>query len=59
MENDPDVGLLTCQALYRLPAELEFMDLFSFPLWFGLRTFSAHKLTDKIQQLVLHEAIIV
>ena len=44
MENDPDVGLLTCQALYRLPAELEFMDLFSFPLWFGLRTFSAHKL---------------
>jgi hypothetical protein len=27
MDNDPDVGLLMGYVLYRLPVELEFMDL--------------------------------
>jgi hypothetical protein len=31
MDNDPDVGLLTGYVLYRLPVELEFMDLNTFP----------------------------
>jgi hypothetical protein len=30
MDNDPDVGLLTGYVLYRLPVELEFMDLDTF-----------------------------
>jgi hypothetical protein len=30
MENDPDVGLLMGYVLYRLPVELEFMDLNTF-----------------------------
>jgi hypothetical protein len=37
MDNDPDVGLLTGYVLCRLPVELEFMDLNTFPCWFGLR----------------------
>jgi hypothetical protein len=37
MDNDSDVGLLTGYVLYRLPVELEFMDLDTFPRWFGLR----------------------
>jgi hypothetical protein len=32
MDNDPDVGLLTGYVLYRLPVELEFMDLNTFPV---------------------------
>jgi hypothetical protein len=37
MDNDSDVGLLTGYVLYRLPVELlEFMDLDTFPRWFGL-----------------------
>jgi hypothetical protein len=31
MDNDLDVGLLTGYVLYRLPVELEFMDLDTFP----------------------------
>jgi hypothetical protein len=31
MDNDSDVGLLTGYVLYRLPVELEFMDLDTFP----------------------------
>jgi hypothetical protein len=31
MDNDSDVGLLTSYVLYRLPVELEFMDLDTFP----------------------------
>jgi hypothetical protein len=31
MDNDPDVGLLMGYVLYRLPVELEFMDLNTFP----------------------------
>jgi hypothetical protein len=31
MEDDSDVGLLTGYVLYRLPVELEFMDLDTFP----------------------------
>jgi hypothetical protein len=31
MDSDPDVGLLTSYVLYRLPVELEFMDLDTFP----------------------------
>jgi hypothetical protein len=31
MDNDSDVGLLTGYVLYRLPVELEFMDLDIFP----------------------------
>jgi hypothetical protein len=31
MNNDSDVGLLTGYVLYRLPVELEFMDLDTFP----------------------------
>jgi hypothetical protein len=31
MDNDSDVGLLTGYVLNRLPAELEFMDLDTFP----------------------------
>jgi hypothetical protein len=31
MDNDPDVGLLMGYVLYRLPVELEFMDLDTFP----------------------------
>jgi hypothetical protein len=31
MDNDWDVGLLTGYVLYRLPVELEFMDLDTFP----------------------------
>jgi hypothetical protein len=31
MDNDPDVGLLTGYVLYQLLAELEFMDLNTFP----------------------------
>jgi hypothetical protein len=37
MDNDSDVGLLTGYVLYRLPVELEFMDLDTFPRWFRLR----------------------
>jgi hypothetical protein len=36
MDNDSDVGLLMGYVLYRLPVELEFMDLDTFPHWFGL-----------------------
>jgi hypothetical protein len=36
MDNDSDVGLLTGYVLYRLLVELEFMDLDTFPRWFGL-----------------------
>jgi hypothetical protein len=36
MDNDPDIGLLTGYVLYWLPVELEFMDLDTFPRWFGL-----------------------
>jgi hypothetical protein len=36
MDNNLDVGLLTGYVLYRLPVELEFMDLDTFPHWFGL-----------------------
>jgi hypothetical protein len=31
-----DVGLLMGYVLYWLPVELEFMDLDTFPHWFGL-----------------------
>jgi hypothetical protein len=31
MDNDLDVGLLMVYVLYRLPVELEFMDLDTFP----------------------------
>jgi hypothetical protein len=31
MDNDSDVGLLMGYVLYRLPVELEFMDLDTFP----------------------------
>jgi hypothetical protein len=31
MDNDPDVGLLMGYVLYRLPVELEFMDLNTLP----------------------------
>jgi hypothetical protein len=31
MDDDSDVGLLTGYVLYRLPVELEFMDLDTFP----------------------------
>jgi hypothetical protein len=31
MDNNPDVGLLMGYVLYRLPVELEFMDLNAFP----------------------------
>jgi hypothetical protein len=31
MDSDSDVGLLTGYVLYRLPVELEFMDLDTFP----------------------------
>jgi hypothetical protein len=31
MDNDPDIGLLTGYVLCRLPVELEFMDLNTFP----------------------------
>ena len=31
MDSDSDVGLLTSYVLYRLPVELEFMDLDTFP----------------------------
>jgi hypothetical protein len=31
MDNNSDVGLLTGYVLYRLPVELEFMDLDTFP----------------------------
>jgi hypothetical protein len=33
MDNNPDVGLLTGYVLYRLPIELEFMDLDTFSRW--------------------------
>jgi hypothetical protein len=36
MDNDSDVGLLVGYVLYWLPVELEFMDLDTFPHWFGL-----------------------
>jgi hypothetical protein len=36
MDYDSDVGLLMGYVLYRLPVELEFMDLDTFPHWFGL-----------------------
>jgi hypothetical protein len=36
MDNDSDVGLLMGYVLYWLPVELEFMDLDTFPHWFGL-----------------------
>jgi hypothetical protein len=36
MDNDSDVGLLMGYVLCRLPVELEFMDLDTFPRWFGL-----------------------
>jgi hypothetical protein len=36
MDNDSDVGLLMGYVLYWLPVELEFMDLDTFPCWFGL-----------------------
>jgi hypothetical protein len=36
MDNDSDVGLLMGYVLYRLPVELEFMDLDTFPHCFGL-----------------------
>jgi hypothetical protein len=35
-DSDSDVGLLTSYVLYQLPVELEFMDLDTFPRWFGL-----------------------
>jgi hypothetical protein len=38
IDNDSDVGLLTGYVLYRLPVELEFMDLDTFPHWFGLHS---------------------
>jgi hypothetical protein len=31
MDSDSNVGLLTSYVLYRLPVELEFMDLDTFP----------------------------
>jgi hypothetical protein len=36
MDNNSDVGLLTGYVLYQLPVDLEFMDLDTFPHWFGL-----------------------
>jgi hypothetical protein len=36
MDNKSDVGLLTGYVLYRLPIELEFMDLDTFSRWFGM-----------------------
>jgi hypothetical protein len=36
MDNNSDVGLLMGYVLYRLLVELEFMDLGTFPRWFGL-----------------------
>jgi hypothetical protein len=36
MDNDSDVGLLMGYVLYRLPVELEFIDLDTFPRWFRL-----------------------
>jgi hypothetical protein len=36
MDNDSDVGLLMGYVLYWLLVELEFMDLDTFPRWFGL-----------------------
>jgi hypothetical protein len=36
MDNNSDVGLLTGYVLYRLPIELEFMDLDTFSRWFGM-----------------------
>jgi hypothetical protein len=57
MDNNLDVGLLTGYVLYRLPIELEFMDLDTFPLiW--IAPFSAHKLIEQ-DTAVLHQAIIV
>ena len=37
-------------ALYRLPVELAFMDLDTFPFDSDCAPFSAHKLINKIQQ---------
>jgi hypothetical protein len=36
MDNNSDVGLLMGYVLYRLPIELEFMDLDTFSRWFGM-----------------------
>jgi hypothetical protein len=36
MDNNSDVGLLTGYVLYRLPIELESMDLDTFSRWFGM-----------------------
>jgi hypothetical protein len=45
--------------LYRLPVELEFMDLDTFPRWFRLRpSLHAHKLIRQ-DTAALHQAIIV
>jgi hypothetical protein len=59
MDNNSDVGLLTGYVLYRLPIELESMDLDSylFPL-IQIAPFSAHKLIEQ-DTAVLHQAIIV
>jgi hypothetical protein len=57
MDNDLDVGLLMGYVLYRLPVELEFMDLKTSPL-IRIALFSAHKLIRQ-DTAVLHQAIIV
>jgi hypothetical protein len=58
MDNNSDVGLLTGHVLYRLPIELEFMDLDTFFLLIRNAPFSAHKLIEP-DTAVLHQAIIV
>jgi hypothetical protein len=58
MDNDSDVGLLTGYVLYRLPVELEFMDLDTFSPLIWITPFSAHKLIEQ-DTAVLHQAIIV
>jgi hypothetical protein len=58
MDNDSDVGLLTGYVLYRLPIELEFMDLDTFSPLIWIAPFSAHKLIRQ-DTAVLHQAIIV
>jgi hypothetical protein len=58
MDNNSDVGLLMGYVLYRLPIELESMDLDTiFPL-IRIAPFSAHKLIEQ-DTAVLHQAIIV